>query len=522
MLRFGQPVHDLIGEPGLYVKWPFIDSVVYIDRRILALDNEREEVIVAENQRLEVDAFVRYRIADPLRFYQSVQRPGRGLAARRHAEFGAAPHLSEASIIDIVRNRRDALMTDTHKVTARRRALRHRRRRRAHQARRPAGREFRGGVPPHAGRAPAGAAQFRAEGLPAEPEDQGRGRAQGDGDGREAQQQAEQTRGEGDAERNRIFAEAYGKDPEFFAFYRSMQAYDAGLKRRYAGDPESEVRLLPLFLDADADLRRPPPKRARLPPRRIEMRDFGAALGLVFAIEGMLMAAFTESMRARMASVAREDPRRLRVVGARRARIGRRDRLGRARSCCEAPWRRARRFGKTRDVEEVMTESQARRSIRSQRSGSALALALVAALAGAPLVLSAPAPAFAQARPTNLADLVDCVAEAVVNISATQTFEEKSAEAPAELPKGTPFDDMFEEFFRNRGQNAPPRPHKSQSLGSGFVIDPSGIVITNNHVIGEANDIVVIFTDGRKLKAEVIGKDPKVDVAVLKVKPTPR
>jgi serine protease Do len=168
-------------------------------------------------------------------------------------------------------------------------------------------------------------------------------------------------------------------------------------------------------------------------------------------------------------------------------------------------------------LEEVMTESQARLPIRSRGRGSAPALALIVALAGAPLVLTAPAPAFAQARPSNLADLVDSVAEAVVNISATQTIEEKSADA-TQLPKGTPFDDMFEEFFRNRGQNAPPRPHKSQSLGSGFVIDPSGIVITNNHVIGEANDIVVIFTDGRKLKAEVIGKDPKVDVAVLKVK----
>ena len=59
VLRFGQPVRDLIGAPGLYFKWPFVDSVVYIDKRILALDNERQEVLVAENQRLEVDAFVR-------------------------------------------------------------------------------------------------------------------------------------------------------------------------------------------------------------------------------------------------------------------------------------------------------------------------------------------------------------------------------------------------------------------------------------------------------------------------------
>ena len=70
VLRFGQPVRDLIDAPGLYAKWPFIDSVIYIDKRILDLDETRQEVLVADNQRLEVDAFVRYKIADPLRFYQ--------------------------------------------------------------------------------------------------------------------------------------------------------------------------------------------------------------------------------------------------------------------------------------------------------------------------------------------------------------------------------------------------------------------------------------------------------------------
>jgi serine protease Do len=147
---------------------------------------------------------------------------------------------------------------------------------------------------------------------------------------------------------------------------------------------------------------------------------------------------------------------------------------------------------------------------------SAAALALIGALAGAPLAVLPAAPAFAQARPSGLADLVQQVAEAVVNISATQTVEEKDAEVAPDLPKGTPFDDMFEQFFKNHG-GAPTHPRKSSSLGSGFVIDPSGIVITNNHVVGDANDIVVIFTDGRKLKAKVLGKDPKVDVAVLKV-----
>ena len=105
----------------------------------------------------------------------------------------------------------------------------------------------------------------------------------------------------------------------------------------------------------------------------------------------------------------------------------------------------------------------------------------------------------------------------MVNISATQTIEEKGGGAMPNLPKGTPFDEMFEEFFKNHGVTPRPRAQKAQSLGSGFVIDPSGIVITNNHVVGDANDIVVIFNDGRKLKAKVIGKDSKVDVAVLKV-----
>jgi serine protease Do len=155
-------------------------------------------------------------------------------------------------------------------------------------------------------------------------------------------------------------------------------------------------------------------------------------------------------------------------------------------------------------------------SAPQRRVRPALAMAIVSLLAGAPAMLAPAGPAAAQARPTNLADLVDSVAEAVVNISATQTIEDKRSATP-DLPKGTPFDDMFEEFFRNHGMTPRPHARQSQSLGSGFVIDPSGIVITNNHVVGDANEIVVIFTDGRKLKAKVIGKDSKVDVAVLKV-----
>ncbi len=159
------------------------------------------------------------------------------------------------------------------------------------------------------------------------------------------------------------------------------------------------------------------------------------------------------------------------------------------------------------------------------RPRRARAVLLALALAAVPL-----APAFAAHGPDSLADEAAAVSDAVVNISATQIEQKQakndSADAP-ELQQGTPFDDLFEEFFKRRqqgkkghGDDEEGSPHRSNSLGSGFVIDPSGIVITNNHVIADANEITVIFTDGQKLRAKVIGKDPKVDVAVLKVSPT--
>lgn len=135
--------------------------------------------------------------------------------------------------------------------------------------------------------------------------------------------------------------------------------------------------------------------------------------------------------------------------------------------------------------------------------------------------------------PDSLADLSAQVSDAVVNISATQSADSgKHGKDGGDIPglppgmgPGTPFDDLFEEYFRRRGggggrgmQDAP-RQHKSSSLGSGFVIDSAGIVITNNHVIDGANEVQVIFNDGQKLKAEIVGKDQKVDVAVLRVKP---
>ena len=151
-----------------------------------------------------------------------------------------------------------------------------------------------------------------------------------------------------------------------------------------------------------------------------------------------------------------------------------------------------------------------------------LAAAAAGLMAGASL---ASAPVFARGAPESFADLAEQVTDAVVNISAATTVTEQRSVPMPQLPPGSPFQEFFEDFFNNRGPGGQgggeggPRPQRrSNSLGSGFVIDASGIVVTKNHVIGDANDVTVIFTDGRKLKAEVVGKDAKVDLAVLRVK----
>jgi len=227
VLRFGQPVRDLIGAPGLYLKWPFIDTVVYIDKRILALDSEPQEVLVSDNQRLEVDAFVRYRIADPLLFYQSVFNT-RGADAQLGGMLNSALRrtLSEASITDIVRDKRDSLMADIRdQMTAGAKrfglGVVDVRIKRANLPAENAEAVFRRMQTERQQRA----ASYRAQGS------QQAQQIKAEADRKvtvitaQAQQQSEQIRGEGDGERNRIFAEAYGADPEFFGFYRSMQAY---------------------------------------------------------------------------------------------------------------------------------------------------------------------------------------------------------------------------------------------------------------------------------------------------------
>lgn len=129
-------------------------------------------------------------------------------------------------------------------------------------------------------------------------------------------------------------------------------------------------------------------------------------------------------------------------------------------------------------------------------------------------LLMAPLLCVAEARPApdGFADLAEKLMPAVVNISTSQTVEQRRSRGPGQPP----FDQFFEEFFnQRRGGQAPSR--KVSSLGSGFVIDPKGIIITNNHVIEEADEITINFADGTKLAAELIGRDPKTDLAVLKV-----
>ncbi|MFQ5625075.1 MAG: DegQ family serine endoprotease [Methyloligellaceae bacterium] len=129
------------------------------------------------------------------------------------------------------------------------------------------------------------------------------------------------------------------------------------------------------------------------------------------------------------------------------------------------------------------------------------------------------ASAFSQARgPRSVAGLAEKLQGAVVNVSTTQTLKGGKGIPFPSVPKGSPFEEFFDDFF-NR-QQRPDRPRKVNSLGSGFVIDPSGIIVTNNHVIKGAEEIFVRFSDDTKLKVEkVIGNDPKTDMALLKVKP---
>src|SRR3954469_13625772 len=155
------------------------------------------------------------------------------------------------------------------------------------------------------------------------------------------------------------------------------------------------------------------------------------------------------------------------------------------------------------------------------------ACAVAICLGAAAALLSMPASA---RGPDGIADVAEKVIDAVVNISTTQTVEAKGGGgergAMPQLPPGSPFEEFFDDFFKNR-RGGPGgdkgggglQPRKTNSLGSGFIVDTAGIAVTNNHVIADADEINIIMNDGTKIKAMLVGVDKKTDLAVLKFTP---
>ncbi|MBK8909447.1 MAG: DegQ family serine endoprotease [Rhodospirillales bacterium] len=140
-----------------------------------------------------------------------------------------------------------------------------------------------------------------------------------------------------------------------------------------------------------------------------------------------------------------------------------------------------------------------------------IGLAVLAAF----IVATGPRASTARTAPESFAELADRLLPSVVNVSTTQSLEgQPGLELP--VPPGSPFEEFFKEFLE-RGQ--PPQMRQSTSLGSGFIIDAGGYIVTNNHVIQDADEVTVVLHDETRLQAEVIGRDSKTDIAVLKVDP---
>ena len=244
VLEFGKPKR-VVTHPGLNWKVPLVETVDIFDKRILDLDTATQEVTASDQKRLLVDAFARFKIVDPLKFYQTL-RLETGVRSRMGPIIESALRraLGSATFQDLVRDKREELMKkiaaqvneegqdfglEVVDVRIKRADLPEQNlksvfdRMRAERQRE--------------------AAEFRAQGAA----EANRIRATADREvtviKAEATRKGEQLRGEGDAERNRIFAAAFGRDPDFFGFYRSMQAYEQGLKpgdTRLVISPESE------------------------------------------------------------------------------------------------------------------------------------------------------------------------------------------------------------------------------------------------------------------------------------------
>lgn len=231
VLEFGKPKR-VVSQPGLNWKLPLVETVDIFDKRILDIDTQTQEVTASDQKRLIVDAFARYKIVDPLKFYQTLRYEG---AVRSRlgpiVESALRRALGAATFQDVVRDRREELMKQ---IAAN-----------VNQESRDFGLEVvdvrikRADLPEQNQKSvfdrmraerQREAAEFRAQGTG----EANRIKATADREvtviKAEATRKGEELRGQGEAERNRIFAEAFERDPDFFAFYRSMQAYEEGLK----------------------------------------------------------------------------------------------------------------------------------------------------------------------------------------------------------------------------------------------------------------------------------------------------
>ncbi|WP_439573326.1 protease modulator HflC [Phreatobacter sp.] len=253
VLRFGQVVREPISLPGLYFKMPFIDNVVTLDKRVLDLDLPVQSVLTTDRQNLDVDAFSRYRITQPLRFFQTVRTVP--TANTRLASFVNASMrniIAGATMTALIRTDRERLMNEIQRDVNReattlgveivdlrltrvdlpqinQEAVYNRMQTERRQE----------------------AADLRATGQQAAVTIRARADREVVGILAEANRRADEIRGAGDAERNKIFADAFGRDPNFFSFYRTMQAYEQSMRQgdtrmivsptsdffRYFGDP---------------------------------------------------------------------------------------------------------------------------------------------------------------------------------------------------------------------------------------------------------------------------------------------
>lgn len=231
VLQFGE-IKDVEQEPGLKFKVPFVQNVVFFDKRVLDLNLPPIEPILSDKKRLVADSFARYRITDPVLFFQTVnniREANQRLATFMDASIRSV--LGRSTFLQVVRDERSNLMDQIRKEVTLKAA--------------PLGIEVvdvkirRADLPQTNSEAifrrmqterQREATEIRAQG--AEQAQRIRSRAERDSTVivAEAKRDAEIVRGDGDAERNRIFAEAFGRDPEFFSFYRSMQAYTSGLE----------------------------------------------------------------------------------------------------------------------------------------------------------------------------------------------------------------------------------------------------------------------------------------------------